>query len=74
MKKKIKTIFNGWFKIYCEIKEGLREFSARIDFMAEYYTLRHSLRLNADVAARAWVFLGSLIVGEKFILRSLIHD
>ena len=34
----------------------------------------HSLRLNADVAARAWVFLGSLIVGGKFILRSLIHD
>ena len=37
-------------------------------------SIRHSLRLNADVAARAWVFFGSLIVGGKFILRSLIYD
>ena len=36
--------------------------------------LRHSLWLNADVAARAWVFLDSWIVGGKFILQSLIHD
>ena len=36
--------------------------------------IRHSLRLNAELATRAWVMLGSLIVGVKIILRSVIHD
>ena len=37
-------------------------------------TTGHSLRLNAELVARAWVILGSLIAGVKNILRSVIHD
>ena len=34
--------------------------------LSSYTTFRrHSLRLNAELAARAWVILGSLIVGVK---------
>ena len=37
-------------------------------------TKGHSLRLNAELAARVWVLLGSLNAGVNIILRSLIHD
>ena len=36
--------------------------------------IRHSMRLNTELAARAWLILGSSIVGVKIILRSVIHD
>ena len=32
------------------------------------------MRLNTELAARAWLILGSSIVGVKIILRSVIHD
>ena len=35
-------------------------------------SLRHSLRLNAEVVARAWQILGSLVVGVKIILQVVI--
>ena len=34
--------------------------------------LRHSLRLNTDVVARAWQILGSLVVGVKIIFQIVI--
>ena len=36
--------------------------------------IQQSLRFNAELATRAWVILGSLIVGVKIIVRSVIHD
>ena len=36
--------------------------------------IRHSMRLNTELAARAWLILGSSIVGVNIILRSVIHD
>ena len=36
--------------------------------------LRHSMRLNTELAARVWLILGPSIVGVKIILRSVIHD
>ena len=35
-------------------------------------SIRHSLRLNAELAARAWLILGSLVVGVQIILRVFI--
>ena len=32
------------------------------------------MRFNAELVARAWVILGSLIVGVKIIYWSVIHD
>ena len=32
------------------------------------------MRLNAELAARAWVILGSLIVGVSNMSQSVIHD
>ena len=36
--------------------------------------IQQSLRLNAELATRAWVILGSLIVGVKIIVQYVIHD
>ena len=33
---------------------------------------RHSLRMNAELAARAWLNFGSLVVGVQIILRVVI--
>ena len=39
---------------------------------ANKWWLWHSLRLNAEVVAKAWQIFGSLIVGVKIILQVVI--
>ena len=65
MKMKIRKKRLIYFKDLCYYSHTSRGLSTPV---------LHSFRLNAELAARAWVVLGSLITGVKIVLRFAIHD
>ena len=64
------TIIIQFYNYWCNFT---KEFAIN-SYPSLDFDLEHSLRLNAELATRAWVILDYLIVGVKQILRSVIND
>ena len=59
------------FRIFFYMIFFLRYFNIKIIWIIEI-CIEHSLRLNADLAARVWLIKGSLVVGVQIILLVVI--